>query len=390
MPVSPSDDPDDWEVDTSVGYDVEVSEPRWVVPAENLPAACVLHPANNNVAIALFEGRLFLAWRSAPSHFASSEAVINIVSSVDDGVHWDFEHLVQLGTDVREPFLYETAGRLYLTYFEAGSNPLAFEPQRMWRTFRRGRGDWAPAEAWGEAGEVPWEAKVRGGRAWFTRYLGDHYGPEGSAIRLRFFTSADGIDWRPAAGDDPTVYVGGASEAGFEFDAEGALWAVLRNEDGDATGFGSLLCRAPATDLGRWECPAASDPERYDSPRMFRHGDDVYLVARRDVGGPFDLGRDDLTFEQQRSLYLREYSLRPKRTALYGIDRAARRVVWLRDLPGVGDTCFPSIRRLDAHSFLLANYTSPLDDPNISWLEAQTSSRGTAIYLLVLRFVPRR
>ena len=58
------------------------------------------------------------------------------------------------------------------------------------------------------------------------------------------------------------------------------------------------------------------------------------------------------------------------------------------DLPGVGDTSFPSVRRTGDHTFLVANYTSPLDEPDINWIEGQISERGTRIYLLTLTFVP--
>ena len=30
-------DPDDWEVDTSVEYDLDISDPQWIVPSDNLP-----------------------------------------------------------------------------------------------------------------------------------------------------------------------------------------------------------------------------------------------------------------------------------------------------------------------------------------------------------------
>ena len=58
------------------------------------------------------------------------------------------------------------------------------------------------------------------------------------------------------------------------------------------------------------------------------------------------------------------------------------------DLPGVGDTAFPSVQQTGPDTYLIANYTSPLDDPDITWLRGQTSPRGTQIYLLDLTFVP--
>ena len=164
------------------------------------------------------------------------------------------------------------------------------------------------------------------------------------------------------------------------------MWAVTRNEDGDETGFGSHVCFAAAGALGIWDCSADSDPERYDSPDMFRFGDEIYVAARRDVGGPYDEGLSDLSFEEQKSQYLLDYSLRPKRSALYRIDREARKVVFLVEIPGVGDTAFPSVRRSGPNTFVLANYTSPLDKPDISWLEGQVNPAGTSIYLLKLEF----
>jgi hypothetical protein len=84
---------------------------------------------------------------------------------------------------------------------------------------------------------------------------------------------------------------------------------------------------------------------------LLRHGERLYLIARRDIGGPFDQKKSELSFEEQRSQYLADYSLRPKRSALYRIDTEAQRVVHLADLPSAGDTAFPAVRRLSAHRF---------------------------------------
>jgi hypothetical protein len=46
---------------------------------------------------------------------------------------WTFEHTVALGTDVREPRFLSFQGKLQLLFFQAGTNPAAFEPQRMLR-----------------------------------------------------------------------------------------------------------------------------------------------------------------------------------------------------------------------------------------------------------------
>ena len=373
--LTPSDDPMDWDVDTSVQYTPVVSEISWAVPSENLPSETEALAANNNVDIHLFDGRLFLAWRTAPNHFASDQAAIVVISSTDRGSTWEFEARFHLGTDLREPRLYHLDDQLHLLFFQGGTNPLAFEPQRVWKSTRDELNDWAAPQVHMEDPEVPWDIKLRFDSLFMTSYIGDHYSGEADAqIDVLFRTSSDGESWSPA-GEQPIVYSGGVSEVAFEFMEDGTLWAITRNEDGDSSGFGSHLCSSHIDHLDQWDCPSQSDPERYDSPEMFRHGDDLYLLARRDIDGPFG-----------ETGSLAEYSLRPKRSSLYRINRQERAVQHILDIPGVGDTAFPAVRRTGAHTFLFANYTSPLDDPDITWLEGQTGS--THIYLATLLFVP--
>ncbi len=368
---TPSDDPAAWTVDTGVAWVPSVSEPTWIVPGEGLPVQP--QAANNNVAIALAGGRTFVAWRSAPTHFASAETELHVMSSATGGAPWDHEATFAVGADVREPAFLVRDGVLSLSFFEAGSNPFAFEPHAVWRAERCGLGQWT-AETISEGEKVPWDVKVRAGLALRTAYSGDHYGDGKLSMHLE--TSVDqGRSWAPL-GADP-VSMGGDSEAAFEIARDGSLWAVTRNEDGDTTGKGSKVCTAPADDWSAWTCPTVSDPERYDSPELLRHGNDLYLLARRDVGGPY--GQDE---------GMAPYSSRPKRSALYRIDPDTRAVVWVQDIPGVGDTSFPSAWRTGEHAWTFANYTSPLDDPDRSWLAAQTSPDGTQLYLAELTFAP--
>lgn len=374
-------------------WDVVASPPRFVVPSAALPPEVEPLASNANVDIQLHDGRLFMAWRSAPSHFASAATRMYVVSSPDLGRSWDFEHEIRIGSDMREPRLLSFAGRLQLFFFEAGTDRNAFEPRRIWRSERRGARDWGALDLFRDAPVVPWDLKVRDGAAWLTTYTGEHYAagvadPDEAVLTVSFESSGDGDRFAPVGGRD-VVYTGGVSEAAFEFDRDGNLWAVTRNEDGDASGFGSHVCFAPAADLSAWDCPAQSDPERYDSPEMFRHEDEIYLVARRDVGGPFDQAAPDLPFVDRKFANWIAYSTRPKRTALYRIDREARRVVHLFDLPGAGDTAFAAVQQTGPHTFLVANYTAPLDEPDASWIDAQNNPRGTQLYLLTLEFVER-
>ncbi|MEQ1572220.1 MAG: sialidase family protein [Myxococcota bacterium] len=368
----PSDDPADWDVPPG-DYAPVVSEPRFVVPSDALPVGT--DTANNNVSLLVADDQLFLAWRTAPTHFASAEAQMHVISSSDGGESWVHEHTIALGADVREPQLILWDGEVTLHFLELGADPFAFDPRAVWRSTRCGPGDWTDERVEEGAQRVVWDVKLRDGRLLRTSYTGEHYGDGILEVHVEASTDGGGT-WGPV-GTDP-AYVGGNSEAAVEIVEDGSLWTVTRNEDGDETGKGAMVCTAPAEDLGAWDCPAVSDPERYDSPELLRHGDDLYLLARRDVGGPF--GEDQ---------GLLPYSTRPKRTALYRVEPTTRAVVHVVDVPGVGDTAFVQAVRTGPHSFLFANYTSPLDEPDISWIEGQTSERGTAIYLATLTFVPR-
>lgn len=370
-------------------YEPVVSEPRWIVPSTALPKEIRVQASNNNVAIAEHAGRLYLAWRSSKNHFAHAGTEMHLISSSDGGGSWDFERTIATGRDLREPFFLSFRGALQFFYLELGTKPTSFEPGAVWRISRSANGSWSAPQSWGEPGEVAWEFKVRNGQAWATSYRGNHYESGKGAIALHLSRSDDGIDWAPVDAGNPVVYKGGVSEAGFEFDSTGNLWAVTRNEDGDDSGFGSHVAYARSGALGTWEFPAKSDPARYDSPRMFQHEGEIYLIARRDLGGPFDRGFRHLPFAMRRlALWLR-YWLTPKRTALYRIDRDARKVVHLQDLPSAGDTAFPSILQTGPHRFLVANYTSPPKRSRWSWLHGQISRKGTGIYFVTIDFRER-
>lgn len=374
---SPSDDPSLYDPTAAHGGGLVADGLRWVIPGSTVPSALKAQASNNNVEIHFFEGRLYLAWRTAPNHFADEAAQILVMVSTDEGHTWVEALTVDHDADVREPRFYDLQGQLHLMYFEAGVEPTAFEPQAFWQRTLSQDGSWTdPTLVFSEV-EVPWDVKVRGGLAYLTSYAGGHYqDAETNPIELRFRSSEDGVTWN-TVGETATVYSGGVSEAAFEFDVDGSLWALTRNEDCDASGCGSHVCWASAQSLGSWECPSESDPRRFDSPELFRHGDEIYVVARRNLGDTFGPDGDLLA-----------YSLTAKTTAVYRIHKSSRTVLHEFDLPGAGDTAFPSLRRTGPDSFLLANYTSPLDDPDISWLDGQISPRGTQIYLMDLRFEP--
>lgn len=360
-----------------------LGETEQVVPGA-LPEQVVPQDANNNLDVIRHEGRIFLAFRTSPTHFASDETQMYVVSS-DDGRDWTYEWKIAKGTDVREPNFLSVDGALYLFYAVLGDNPLAFSPQGTERIVRRAAGDWSEPASVFDATFIPWRMKELEGRHTLVGYTGgaNIYSPGGEPLEVLWLGSEDGLDWQPWVPGQPVVQVGGGSETDLVIRKDGVLVAVTRNEAGDETGFGSKICRAEPDALGDWTC--ASDPRKYDSPLLFQAEGRIWLVGRRNVtdDGHYDLMQEGLTLQEEAYTYQGAYWREPKRCSLWQVDGDALTVTWVLDLPSKGDTCFPELLEEDG-VFTLYNYSSDPDGPDWDWLEGQT--RPTNIYRTNLTF----
>ena len=384
------DDPAQFDSQSPFGikYPPKLSEPLWIIPSVQLPQGVNPQKSNNNVSISIFNHRLYVAFRTGPTHFASKKTGMYIIST-SDGKTWRKEMEFFLGRDFREPHLVPVNGKLHFYCFAAGTSMTSFEPDFISLYTTDGTGNWTGPTQVLEKGEVHWEMKPRNGKLWMTSYSGSHYQVQGDVkVNLHLKYGTDGINWN-ALGDSGHVYQGGVSETAFEFDRTGNLWGVTRLEDGDATGFGSHVVFAPKDNLGQWEFPSTADPNCYMSPKMFRHGDELYLIARYQLGSkPFGRANRNRSMAWQRIVNWVGFSLSPKTTALYRINKKIRQVEWVMDLPGAGDTAFPSVIRLSRDRFLIANYTSPPQRKHRSWLHGQLGRTG--IYLQVIDFAHRK
>lgn len=364
----------------------KVTDLRRQVPGPGLPGGLRLHRANNNLDVVDHDGRLHLAFRNGIFHFASQATWIHVVSSDDGARTWTHETTVHLGRDLREPRLLSWGGRLFLYFFEAGRNPFAFVPGRVFASERHGDGTWTAPSPITPPGYVAWRTKVVDGVPYMTRYRGGAaiYSASDEPIDVEWLTTTDGYEWTPVDADHPYVYRGGASEADFVFTDAGDLVAVLRNEAGDSSGWGSVICRGPAADRADWTC--AHDPRKFDSPWMFTQDGRVYLVARRQVsfGGRYDLDRRRLPRAAQGLLHELAYWVTPKRTSLWEVDPDTLAVAWVLDLPSRGDTAFASGVRLDERRWLVFNYSSDVDGADMAWVRGQLGP--THIYSQVLTF----
>ena len=197
--------------------------------------------SNNNVAGVMHGDRLYLAWRTAPLHFAGHQTRLHLVSSPDEGGSWDWEATIYLGTDLREPMFLSINDTLYFSFFQAGTNPVDFEPLGLYRMENLAVGVWTGPEKYGHEGEVVWEiVKVtqtrfkfrsflfilsfqENGTAYSQSYSGQ-YGLPGDGTdlgQLDMFlnVSTDGVSWEQA-GSSNITYHGGLTEVGFSFDLQ--------------------------------------------------------------------------------------------------------------------------------------------------------------------------
>lgn len=342
--------------------------------------------ANNNLDVVEHAGRLYLAFRTAIFHFASPFTRMYVLGSDDGGLTWTHEFTVDRGRDVREPRLLSWDGRLFFYFFEAGTNPFDFEPGRVFASERHAEGSWTDPVAISGEGYVVWRTKVVDGRPYMTRYRGGEsiYDIDRDPMDVELLTTENGFDWYPVDTSKPVVYVGGGSETDFEFAQDGRLIAVSRNELGDDTGWGSLICEAPAEAISNWECK--NDPRKFDSLLIFRQSGEIYMLARRQVAneGKFDLGWRFLPDPLEHLVYEAIYWFTPKRTSLWRIDEENLTVEWVLDLPSKGDTAFPAIVRRSEREIVVYNYSSPLEGWDKPWVAGQLGPTG--IYETVLTF----
>jgi hypothetical protein len=304
-----------------------------------------------------------------------------VVSSLDRGKTWDYEAEVFIGSDMREPRFLVLGDKLMFYFFQAGKNMFAFSPKFVFAMERKGPGDWTePRKIW-EPGCVLWRAKVRDGKAYATGYCGggEMYTGGNAGIGVRFMTTDDGYNFQPVDPARP-VSVAGGSETAFEFDKDGTLYLAIRNEAGDGKTWGSKVCRAEPRDLANWQC--AVTPFKYDSPIMFRQGEDIFLIARRNIDGPYDKQQRWLWNPVETLYYMARYWWTKKRTALYKLDKERLVMDPVFDFPSKGDTAFPALVRINEKSWLMYNYSSPPDGKDRVWMTGQLT--GTRIYSTII------
>ena len=356
----------------SVVHAQSVHTDKWqrLVPSEKLPAEVQCQKANNNIDAAFYNGRYYVAFRTAPTHFASKKAGLYIISS-SDFAHWKYETEFFVNADVREPRFAIFNGKLYFYFFELGTNFFKFEPKYVYATTFDGTA-WSEKQALALNGYVPWRFRVHDDKVYMSAYYGVDLYNKSHHADLRLFVSENGIDYTPIS-KEPQISTHGAEEGEFIFDRDGSLWATIRIE-----GSGSYLCHAPKDSLGNWKKKFSK--MKYDSALLLELEGELYLISRRHLKG--EATPVENPNNRQRRNNLLKYSLSRKVTAIFHINREKMEIEHVMDFPSTGDTAFPAAVRKDEHSYYLLNYSSDIDKRPKNWLRGQLGK--TFIYWTVL------
>ncbi len=365
------------EFDTQTASRIEYSPPEKIVPGPGLPPQVKPLKSNNNVDITRYKGRFYMAFRTAPTHFAAANTKLYVVSSAD-AKKWDHETTFKLDGDLREPRFLVFKDKLFLYFFKGGADPLSFAPEHIYATEFAARAKWAAPKPVYEPGYVVWRTKEFDGKAYMSVYYGvGLYSNETEPGHLRLLVSENGYDYRMVNNREVSNDVS-AEEGEFEFDEKGNLYATIRLEMK-----GGKVCFAPRTAITEWDCRFT--PFKYDSALMFRRGADFYVIARRNVAGPYNTASKLLPDFIKSKWYLARYSLTRKRTALYKLDKEKMELVPLFDFPTKGDTAYAGIVPVSMDKYLVVNYSSDIDGLDWSWLGGQIFG-GSNIYSFTLEF----
>jgi hypothetical protein len=347
---------------------VRVGVPEVIVPSRRVPSAVAPLRANNNLDACRMGRTTFLAWRTAPIHFASPRARMEVVAIGEDG-RWAHETTVALGRDVREPRLVLHDDRLRLYFFTAGRHPLRFEPDRIQMMERRGPGEWYGPTAVSPPDHVVWRV-----RSWEGRLVMSCYGDASGAYttdrspRAKFWCSEDGTTWDTLF--DSEALVPGTTETDFVPLDDGAMLIASRLES-RGSGLGTRLAVVEAGGAVR---RSRHEPRKFDSPALFNWHGRTYLVTRRQraFGGRVEVLPEAVPAGVRDIGDQFLYWATPKATVLYEIDRDDLGVRRVTDLPGCGDTAFAAVVGEEHDDVVTVfNYSSPLGWNALPWVAGQ-------------------
>lgn len=335
---------------------------------------------NNSQAfpdLATFQGRLYLAFRTAPSHFPSTKAHLQIFTS-RDGETWQADHLIDHIHDIRDPQFLNFKGNLYL-FFMSHTHGLRHHGPETIAYMKKTRAGWSDPVAGSVRKSGFWDIKAKDGRVVMSAYSNSDEDGRKGRRRLRFLTSSDLEHWEPIYTPPITRQMLGryeTSETSFDFTDNGSIIGTIRSLIYPNLNFSFSPGRP---DLWRIKV----DRFKCDGPRLFSHQGEFYLAARRSLF--YHLRSQPYRFFPgfRNLVNISRYSFSRKRTALYHFNAQTLQISHITDFPSHGDTGYSAVAHLDGNRFLLVYYSSDIQTgKDSSWVRGQMG--GTRLYSTIL------
>jgi hypothetical protein len=329
--------------------------------------------------LAKWNGRFYLAFRTAPSHFPSTKAHLQIFTS-ENGDIWRSEHVLDHIHDVRDPHFLVFRGELNL-FFMSHSHGFRHHGPETISTMKKTK------EGWTEPMELPvrksgfWDVKASDGKVYMSAYSRNGEEERKPRRQFRFLSSSDLEHWKTLITSPITRQTLGSyetSEASFAFDPQGRIVGTIRSLIYPNLNF-SFRTDQPED----WQI--AVDRFKCDGPRLFSHNGEYYLAARRSLfyglrSEPYQF------FPGLRNLVnIARYSFSRKRTALYHFDKEKLQISHITDLPSHGDTGYSAVAHLAGNRYLMVYYSSDIrSGKDVSWARGQLGE--TKLYSTILTF----
>ncbi len=282
---------------------------------------------NAFTGIASLRGRVFVSFRSGASH-VSYDGVVKVLASDDLETWREVAALSLPGTDCRDPKVAAFNDSL-LVFFGGRTKDGAVQ---SWMAASKDGENFDAAAALDGVppGRWLWAVKPFGD----TLYGSAYHRREGR-FEAALYRSQDAARWEPVL-DFPSP----GSEASIDFDSDGTLWALVRDDD---FGGAPMLCAADPP-YSSWRL-AARLPLRLQGPLLKRLPGGCALIGRRwDAPG-------------RRNL----------RTDLFWLPDGGD-PQFVRTLPSGGDTSYAGWLELDDGRALVSYYSShehKMDEPHV-------------------------
>ncbi len=314
-----------------------------------------------SVDVVRHRGRIYLATRTTSRTMRGSH--VEVLSSEDEKT-WRWEFGISRTERLFGPRLMSLANGLFVyVSVESSSAPGG---TKTFASRLDERGDWTDLRDIGLDGHVVSRVTQADSVPLMTTHTGgaDVF-QQDDEIAVRLLTTNDGWSWHTPTAGGNSVYRGGGTDATFSSGGDGNLLAVVRNEAGDDSGWGSSVCIAPSSEWTRWDC--VNDPKNYGAATTFTYDGEVYLVGQRQLSadGKYDQGKGKGLWRVVRNQA--EQLTTAKRCSVWRYDRSSREFAFMRDLPSRGDTCAPAVVPGNAPGrFVVYGQSSDIHGPDLT------------------------